>query len=67
VPLVLSQHFLSVDRSYQDVEGALYHYPRPYFGRFTPYAPFVYYRPGGGSVRRADERHYFGHGFLGVP
>lgn len=67
MPIVLSQHFLSADRPYQDVEGALYHYPRQYFGRFTPYAPFVYYRPGSGSVRRADERHYFGHGFLGVP
>jgi hypothetical protein len=50
VPLVLSQHFLSADRPYQDVEGALYHYPRQYFGRVTPFASFVYYRPGGGSV-----------------
>jgi hypothetical protein len=67
VPLVLSQHFLSVDRAYQDVEGALYHYPRQYFGRVTPFASFVYYRPGGGSVRRPDERHYFGYGVVGVP
>jgi hypothetical protein len=34
----------------------------PYFGRITPFAAFVHYRPGGGSVRRADERSYFGHG-----
>jgi hypothetical protein len=67
VPLVLSQHFLSSDRMYQDVEGALYHYPKQYFGRIKPFASFVYYRPGGGSVRRPDERHYFGHGVLGVP
>lgn len=67
MPLVLSQHFLSADRPYQDVEGALYHYPRQYFGRVKPFASFVYYRPGGGSVRRADERSYFGHGVLGVP
>jgi hypothetical protein len=67
VPLVLSQHFLSSDRAYRDVEGALYHYPRQYFGRVKPFVSFVYYRPGGGSVRRVDARHYFGHGVLGVP
>jgi hypothetical protein len=67
VALVLSQHFSPSDRPYQDVEGALYHYPRQYFGRVTPFASFIYYRPGGASVRRADDRHYFGHGVVGTP
>lgn len=67
MPLVLSQHFSALDRRYQDVEGALYHYPRQYFGRVAPFSRFVYYRPASRSNRRSDERTYFGHGVLGTP
>ena len=68
MPVVLSQHFSAADRVYLDVEGSLYHYPRVYHARLSkPYNRFVYYRPLGGSARRPDSRHYFGHGVLGVP
>jgi hypothetical protein len=67
VPLVLSQHFHGADRPYDDVEGALYHYPRVYFSRVKPFSHFIYYRPLGESARRPDSKTYFGHGTLGMP
>lgn len=45
----------------------MYHYPRQYFSRVTPYDRFIYYRPHGKRARRADSSHYFGHGILGIP
>lgn len=60
-------HHSHAERTYQDVEGVLYHYPRVYWGRVTPYSQFVYYRPLGRSMRRVDSKTYFGHGTLGVP
>jgi hypothetical protein len=67
MPIVLSQHFHSADRPYDDVEGALYHFPRVYFSRVRPYSQFVYYRPLGQSARRFDSKTYFGHGTVGTP
>jgi hypothetical protein len=67
VPVVLQQHFLQADRAYADVEGVLYHYPRQYFGRVTPFEPFIYYRPLGKAAARPDSLHYFGHGVMGEP
>jgi hypothetical protein len=67
MPVVLSQIFEPSDRIYKDAEGSLYHYPRQYFSRITPYDSFVYYRPRGRRTLREDSAHYFGHGILGVP
>lgn len=67
MPVVLMQHFLESDRPYKDVEGSLYHYPPQYFTRIQAYEPFVYYRPLGESIPRADSKTYFGHGVIGVP
>ena len=67
MPVILSQHFLSSDREYEDVEYSLYHFPNVYFGRVKPYDRFIYYRPLGESKRRSDSLHYFGHGILGQP
>jgi hypothetical protein len=67
VPVVLQQHFWQADRLYADVEGVLYHYPRQYFARITPFEPFIYYRPLGKAAVRHDSRHYFGHGVIGEP
>lgn len=67
VPVILSQIFSPADRVYKDAEWSLYHYPRQYFSRITPYDRFVYYRPHGRRAQRADSSHYFGHGVLGVP
>ncbi|MHB8142031.1 MAG: hypothetical protein ACYDHD_12410 [Vulcanimicrobiaceae bacterium] len=65
MPVILTQHYSPADRVYEDVEYALYHYPRAYFGRVRPYDRFIYYRPRGRSARRADSKCYFGHGILG--
>lgn len=65
MPVILTQHYSSDDRIYDDVEYALYHYPRQYFSRINPYDRFIYYRPLGKSARRADSKRYFGHGVLG--
>jgi hypothetical protein len=65
VPVVLSQHFSPADRTYEDAEFALYHYPRVYFNRIRPYDRFIYYRPLGKARSRPDSKHYFGHGVLG--
>ncbi len=65
MPVVLSQHYLSSDRRYQDAEFSLYHYPAIYFSRIVPYDRFMYYRPLGKSTRRDDSLHYFGYGRLG--
>jgi hypothetical protein len=65
VPVVLSQHFLSADRRYQDAEFSLYHYPKVYFSRVQAYDRFIYYRPLGESRRRHDSMQYFGFGRLG--
>lgn len=67
MPVVLSQIFSPTDRVYKDAEWSLYHYPKQYFGRITPYDRFVYYRPHGKRARRDDSSHYFGHGILGRP
>ena len=67
MPVVLSQIFAPSDRVYKDAEWSLYHYPRQYFSRITPYDRFVYYRPHGRRAPRPDSLHYFGHGVLGVP
>lgn len=67
MPVVLSQIFEGEHRVYNDAEGSLYHYPRQYFSRIKPYDSFIYYRPQGKRVPRADSAHYFGHGVLGVP
>jgi hypothetical protein len=67
MPVILSQHFSPADRVYLDAEGALYHYPRVYFGRVQPYDLFIYYRPLGESRPRPDSLTYFGHGVLGEP
>ncbi|HEY9084962.1 MAG TPA: hypothetical protein VIN40_03360 [Candidatus Tyrphobacter sp.] len=65
VPVILTQHYSPADRVYEDVEYALYHYPRQYFSRVVPYDRFIYYRPLGRSARRNDSKTYFGHGVLG--
>lgn len=67
MPVVLSQIFSPSDRLYKDAEWSLYHYPRQYFSRVTPYDRFIYYRPHGKRAARIDSSHYFGHGVLGVP
>ncbi len=67
MPVILSQIFAPSDRVYKDAEGALYHYPRQYFSRITPYDRFIYYRPRGRRSLRPDSACYFGHGTLGVP
>jgi hypothetical protein len=67
MPVVLSQIFAPSDRVYKDAEWSLYHYPRQYFARITPYERFIYYRPHGKRAPRADAYHYFGHGVLGEP
>ncbi len=65
MPVILTQHYLPSDRIYEDVEYALYHYPRQYFTRIVPYDRFIYYRPLGESRPRPDSKTYFGHGVLG--
>lgn len=65
MPVVLSQHYLSSDRRYQDAEFSLYHYPKVYFSRIQAYDTFIYYRPLGESRRRPDSMRYFGFGRLG--
>lgn len=65
MPVILTQHYSSSDRVYDDVEFALYHYPRQYFSRVRPYDRFIYYRPLGRSSLRLDSKTYFGHGVLG--
>ena len=67
MPVVLSQIFSPTDRVYKDAEWSLYHYPRQYFSRITPYDRFIYYRPHGKRARREDSSSYFGHGILGQP
>lgn len=65
MPVILTQHFSPSDRTYEDAEFSLYHYPRVYFSRIRPYDRFIYYRPLGKSRARTDSKHYFGHGMLG--
>jgi hypothetical protein len=65
VPVILAQHFSPSDRTYEDAEFSLYHFPRVYFSRIRPYDRFIYYRPLGKSRARADSKHYFGHGVFG--
>lgn len=67
MPVVLSQIFSPSDRVYKDAEWSLYHYPRQYFSRITPYDRFIYYRPRGKRAQRDDSSHYFGYGILGQP
>lgn len=66
MPVILTQHYSPADRIYQDAEYSLYHYPRQYFSRVKTGDRFIYYRPLGKSVRRADSKTYFGHGILGT-
>lgn len=65
--MILSQIFEASDRTYKDAEWSLYHYPRQYFSRVSPYDRFIYYRPHGKRSPRPDSSHYFGHGVLGQP
>ncbi|HKU66600.1 MAG TPA: hypothetical protein VJP85_02385 [Candidatus Baltobacteraceae bacterium] len=65
MPVILTQHYSSANRIYDDVEYALYHYPRQYFSRISAYDRFIYYRPLGKSAPRLDSKTYFGHGILG--
>jgi hypothetical protein len=67
MPVVLSQIFSPSERVYKDAEWSLYHYPRQYFTRITPFDRFIYYRPHGKRAPRRDSYHYFGHGVLGTP
>ena len=67
MPVVLSQIFLPSERVYKDAEWSLYHYPRQYFSRITPYDRFIYYRPHGKRLPREDSSKYFGYGLLGTP
>lgn len=54
------------DRTYLDVEGVIYHYPRPYFDLLDGYERFVYYRPSSGAVRN-ERSAYIGYGTLAQP
>jgi hypothetical protein len=66
MPIVLNQRAWYPDPRYLDREWVIYHYPRQYRTRITPYDRFIYYRPAKGAI--AEERStYFGHGVLGVP
>src|ERR1700693_831962 len=67
MPVILSQIFEPAHRVYKDAEWSLYHYPRQYFSRITPYDRFIYYRPRGKRTPREDAAHYFGHGIMGMP
>jgi hypothetical protein len=63
---VVMQRTWKEDRAYYDVEGVIYHYPRPYFELLNGFERFVYYRPSSGAAR--DERSaYVGYGTLGQP
>jgi len=66
MPIVLNQRAWHPDPRYLDREWVIYHYPRQYRTRITPYDRFIYYRPAKGAL--PEERStYFGHGVLGVP
>jgi hypothetical protein len=66
MPIVLNQRAWHPDPRYLDREWVIYHYPRQYRTRITPYDRFIYYRPATGAL--PEERStYFGHGVLGVP
>ena len=54
------------DRTYYDVEGVIYHYPRAYFDLLNGSERFVYYRPSSGAVRN-ERSSYIGYGTLGQP
>jgi hypothetical protein len=54
------------DRTYLDVEGVIYHYPRAYFELLSGFEHFVYYRPSSGAVKN-ERSAYVGYGTLGVP
>jgi hypothetical protein len=63
--LVLSQRAQRPggEMRYLDVEGSLYHYPRPYFPFVNGYEAFVYYRPQRGAPA-AEKSTYVGFGRL---
>ena len=54
------------DRTYLDVEGVIYNYPRPYFELLDGFEHFVYYRPSSGAVKK-ERSAYIGYGTLGRP
>jgi hypothetical protein len=54
------------DRTYLDVEGVIYHYPRAYFELLDGFERFVYYRPSSGAARN-ERSAYIGYGTLGQP
>jgi hypothetical protein len=54
------------DRTYYDVEGVIYHYPRSYFDLLNGFERFVYYRPSSGAARN-ERSAYIGYGTLGQP
>ncbi len=53
-------------RTYYDVEGVIYHYPRPYFDLLDGFERFVYYRPSSGAAKE-ERSTYIGYGTLGQP
>jgi hypothetical protein len=54
------------DRTYLDVEGVIYHYPRAYFELLSGFERFVYYRPSSGAVKN-ERSAYIGYGTLAQP
>jgi hypothetical protein len=54
------------DRTYLDVEGVIYHYPRAYFELLNGFERFVYYRPSSGAIK-SERSAYVGYGTLGRP
>jgi hypothetical protein len=54
------------DRTYHDVEGVIYHYPRAYFELLNGFERFVYYRPSSGAAK-IERSAYIGYGTLGQP
>jgi hypothetical protein len=63
---VLMQRTWKEDRTYHDLEGVIYHYPRAYFELLSGFERFVYYRPSSGAAR-LERSSYIGYGTLGQP
>ncbi|MBV8368801.1 MAG: hypothetical protein JO036_07670 [Candidatus Eremiobacteraeota bacterium] len=63
---VLMQRTWKEERTYYDVEGVIYHYPRPYFDLLSGFERFVYYRPSSGAAKE-ERSAYVGYGTLGQP
>jgi hypothetical protein len=63
---VVMQRTWKEDRTYHDVEGVIYHYPRAYFDLLSGFERFVYYRPSSGAARN-ERSAYIGYGTLSQP